>query len=146
MSGKGDRKGNENSAVDRRKVLLGGATIAASAFAAATPVQTAQAQQRPATPTPAAGQKPNILFIMGDDIGWLYDLNAEEEPENPDCPKDPEFKKRFSSRGVLKSSSDGKIENTGPLTKRRMETIDEEFLGAAKNFINRQHRANRPWF
>src|SRR6201989_761514 len=78
--------------------------------------------------------------------GNLYHLNAEEEPENPDYPKDPRFRQRFGPRGVLKTSADGKIENTGPLNKKRMETIDEEFLGAAKDFINRQHRANRPWF
>jgi len=79
-------------------------------------------------------------------FGNLYHLNAEEEPENPDYPKDPEFRKKFGPRGVLKATADGKIENTGPLNKKRMETVDEEFLGAAKDFINRQHRANRPWF
>jgi arylsulfatase A-like enzyme len=47
---------------------------------------------------------------------------------------------------VLHSYADGKIENTGPLTTKRMETIDEEFLGAAKDFISRQHKANKPWF
>ncbi|MCP3382986.1 arylsulfatase [Bradyrhizobium sp. CCGUVB4N] len=79
-------------------------------------------------------------------FGNLYHLNAEEEPENPDYPKDPEFRKKFGPRGVLKATSDGKIENTGPLNTKRMETVDEEFLGAAKDFINRQHRANKPWF
>ncbi|MGY4569291.1 arylsulfatase [Bradyrhizobium pachyrhizi] len=79
-------------------------------------------------------------------FGNLYHLNAEEEPENPDYPKDPEFRKKFGPRGVLKSTADGKIENTGPLNSKRMETIDEEFLAAAKDFINRQHRANKPWF
>ena len=79
-------------------------------------------------------------------FGNLYHLNAEEEPENSDYPKSPEFRKQFGPRGVIKSSSDGKIENTGPLNTKRMETIDEEFLGAAKDFINRQHRANKPWF
>src|SRR5262245_61886011 len=79
-------------------------------------------------------------------FGNLYHLNAEEEPENPDYPKDPEFRKRFGPRGVLKTTADGKIDNTGPLTKKRMETVDEEFLAGAKDFINRQHRANRPWF
>ncbi|MBX9827414.1 MAG: arylsulfatase [Xanthobacteraceae bacterium] len=260
MSKAKDRSGTtiSNGTLDRRKVLLGGTTIAASALAAATPVQTAQAQQRPATPAAPAGQRPNILFIMGDDIGWfnvsaynmgvmgyrtpnidrigregavftdwygqqsctagraafitgqtpirtgltkvglpgaelglgpldpsvadvlktygyatgqfgknhlgdrdehlptahgfdeffgnLYHLNAEEEPENPDYPKDPAFRQKFGPRGVLKTYADGRIENTGPLTKKRMETVDEEFLGAAKDFINRQHRANRPWF
>jgi arylsulfatase len=79
-------------------------------------------------------------------FGNLYHLNAEEEPENPDYPKDPRFRQKFGPRGVLKTFADGKIENTGPLTTKRMETIDEEFLAAAKDFINRQHRANRPWF
>ncbi|NEW97133.1 arylsulfatase [Rhodopseudomonas sp. BR0G17] len=77
-------------------------------------------------------------------FGNLYHLNAEEEPENPDYPKHPSFVKKFGPRGVIKSSADGKIENTGPLNTKRMETIDEEFLGAAKDFIN--HRANKPWF
>jgi arylsulfatase len=79
-------------------------------------------------------------------FGNLYHLNAEEEPENPDYPKSPEFRKRFGPRGVIKSSADGKIEDTGPLTKKRMETIDDETTAAAVDFIDRQHRANRPWF
>ena len=62
-------------------------------------------------------------------FGNLYHLNAEEEPEDPDYPKDPEFKKHFGPRGVLHCKSDGKggqtIEDTGPLTKKRMETIDD---------------------
>src|SRR5262245_27067752 len=58
-------------------------------------------------------------------FGNLYHLNAEEEPENPDYPKDPRFRQRFGPRGVLKSTADGKIENTGPLTRKRMETVDE---------------------
>src|SRR6476619_3789877 len=79
-------------------------------------------------------------------FGNLYHLNAEEEPENEDYPKNPEFRKKFGPRGVIKSTADGKIEDTGPLNAKRMETIDEEFLGAAKDFINRQHRADKPWF
>ena len=79
-------------------------------------------------------------------FGNLYHLNAEEEPENPDYPKDPDFKKRFGPRGVLKCTADGKIEDTGPLTKKRMETVDEEFLAAALDFIDRQHKANKPFF
>jgi arylsulfatase len=79
-------------------------------------------------------------------FGNLYHLNAEEEPENADYPKNPEFRKRFGPRGVLHSYADGKIDNTGPLTTKRMETIDEEFLAGAKDFINRQHGANKPWF
>lgn len=79
-------------------------------------------------------------------FGNLYHLNAEEEPENPDYPKSPEFRKKFAPRGVIKSTADGKIENTGPLNTKRMETIDQEFLDAAKDFINRQHKADKPWF
>ncbi len=79
-------------------------------------------------------------------FGNLYHLNAEEEPENPDYPKDPEFKKKFGPRGVLHSYADGKIEDTGPLTKKRMETVDEEFLAATKDFIGRQKAADKPFF
>jgi len=79
-------------------------------------------------------------------FGNLYHLNAEEEPENPDYPKDPEFRKKFGPRGVLKTSADGKIEDTGPLTRKRMETVDEEFLAAAKDFMERQVRATKPFF
>ena len=73
-----------------------------------------------------------------------------EEPENPDYPKDPKFRERFGPRGVLKCKADGKggqtIENTGALTKKRMETVDEEFLAAAKDFITRNQKAGGPWF
>ncbi len=79
-------------------------------------------------------------------FGNLYHLNAEEEPEGYFYPKDPEFRKKFGPRGVIRSSADGKIEDTGPLTKKRMETVDEEFLGAAKDFIDRQHKADKPFF
>src|SRR5262245_55067503 len=64
-------------------------------------------------------------------FGNLYHLNAEQEPENPDYPKDPAFRKKFGPRGVLHSYAGGKIQDTGPLTRKRMETVDEEFLGAA---------------
>jgi len=79
-------------------------------------------------------------------FGNLYHLNAEEEPEGYFYPKDPAFRKQYGPRGVIKSSADGKIEDTGPLNIARMPTIDEEFLGAAKDFIGRQSRANRPFF
>src|SRR6202522_1887613 len=79
-------------------------------------------------------------------FGNLYHLNAEEEPEDSDYPKNPEFRKRFGPRGVIHSYADGKIEDTGPLTKKRMETVDEEFLAAALDFIDRQHKAGRPFF
>jgi arylsulfatase len=79
-------------------------------------------------------------------FGNLYHLNAEEEPENIDYPKDPEFKKRFGPRGVIHSFADGKIEDTGPLTKKRMETIDEETVAAAMDFMERQVKAKKPFF
>jgi len=79
-------------------------------------------------------------------FGNLYHMNAEEEPENPDYPKMPEFRQRYGPRGVLKSTADGKVENTGPLTSKRMETIDEEFLKATLDFIDRAHKANKPFF
>jgi arylsulfatase len=79
-------------------------------------------------------------------FGNLYHLNAEEEPENPDYPKNPEFKKRFGPRGVLKATADGKLTDTGPLTTKRMETVDEEFLAAALDFMDRQHKAQKPFF
>jgi arylsulfatase len=79
-------------------------------------------------------------------FGNLYHLNAEEEPEGYFYPKDPEFRKKFGPRGVIHSYADGKIEDTGPLTVARMPTVDEEFLVAAKDFIDRQHKANKPFF
>ncbi|MBR0907205.1 arylsulfatase [Bradyrhizobium liaoningense] len=79
-------------------------------------------------------------------FGNLYHLNAEEEPEGYFYPKDPNFRKQFGPRGVIKSSADGKIEDTGPLNTARMPTVDEEFLGAAKDFIGRQARADKPFF
>jgi arylsulfatase len=79
-------------------------------------------------------------------FGNLYHLNAEEEPENPDYPKDPEFKKKFGPRGVIKSSADGTIEDTGPLNKKRMETVDEETLAGALDFMDRAVAQDKPFF
>jgi len=79
-------------------------------------------------------------------LGNLYHLNAEEEPENEDYPKNPEFRKKFGPRGVIHSFADGKIEDTGPLTKKRMETVDDETVAAALDFIDRQNQADKPWF
>ena len=79
-------------------------------------------------------------------LGNLYHLNAEEEPEHEDYPKNPEFKKKFGPRGVIKSSSDGKIKDTGPLTRKRMETVDEEVTAAALDFMERAKKANKPFF
>ena len=78
--------------------------------------------------------------------GNLYHLNAEEEPESEDYPKGAEFKKKFGPRGVISSTADGKIEDTGPLTKKRMETVDEEVTSRALDFIDRAHKANKPFF
>src|SRR5947208_654957 len=95
-------------------------------------------------------------------FGNLYHLNAEEEPQNPDYPKDPRFRAKFGPRGVLKCTASDRddptidptygrvgkqtIENTGPLDTTRMQTVDEEFLNAALDFIDRQHGSNTPWF
>ncbi|MGI9482982.1 MAG: arylsulfatase [Hyphomicrobiales bacterium] len=79
-------------------------------------------------------------------FGNLYHLNAEEEPENVDYPKDPEFKKRFGPRGVIKSYADGRVEDTGPLTRKRMETIDEEVTAGALDFIDRANSSGKPFF
>lgn len=78
--------------------------------------------------------------------GNLYHLNAEEEPELPDYPKDPEFRKKFGPRGVIHSFADGKIVDTGPLTKKRMETIDDDTATRAADFIERQYKAGKPMF
>jgi len=95
-------------------------------------------------------------------FGNLYHLNAEEEPENVDYPKNPEFRKRFGPRGVLRCKATDKddptvddqfgkvgkqtIENTGPLNRKRMETIDEEFLASAFDFMERKTKEGKPWF
>jgi arylsulfatase len=89
-------------------------------------------------------------------MGSLYHLNAEEEPENRDYPRDMKlpngktFLQTFGPRGMIKSKADGKggqtIENLGPLTKKRMETIDEESLAAAKEFLTRQAKEGKPFF
>ncbi|MEZ4412043.1 MAG: arylsulfatase [Gemmatimonadales bacterium] len=83
-------------------------------------------------------------------FGSLYHLNAEEEPENPDYPKDPAFRAKYAPRGVLHSwalpNGGQRIENTGPLTKKRMETIDEEFEAAAKDFITKSAKGDKPFF
>jgi arylsulfatase len=98
-------------------------------------------------------------------FGNLYHLNAEEEPEMADYPPEhdfPQFRKQFGPRGVIHSWAATKddtseeprwgrvgkqwIEDTGPLTQKRMETIDDETTAAAKDFINRQHRDGKPFF
>jgi arylsulfatase A-like enzyme len=79
-------------------------------------------------------------------FGNLYHLNAEEEPEQVDYPKNAEFKKRFGPRGVIQSFADGRITDTGPLTRKRMETVDEEVNVKALDFMERAHKAGKPFF
>jgi arylsulfatase A-like enzyme len=83
-------------------------------------------------------------------FGNLYHLNAEQEPENEDYPKNPEFKKKFGPRGVLHSwaNPDGtqKIEDTGSLTVKRMETVDGEFLDASMKFMDAAVKDDKPFF
>lgn len=78
--------------------------------------------------------------------GNLYHLNAEEEPEHPDYPKDPEFRKKFGPRGVIHSFADGRIMDTGPLTKKRMETVDEEVTTRAMDFMEEAVKDDKPFF
>jgi arylsulfatase len=79
-------------------------------------------------------------------FGNLYHLNAEEEPENEDYPEDPAFREKFGPRGVIRSYAGGDIVDTGPLTKKRMETVDEETLAAAIDFIERMHASGTPFY
>ncbi len=79
-------------------------------------------------------------------FGNLYHLNAEEEPENYDYPQDPEFRRKYGPRGVINSFADGRIEDTGPLTKKRMETVDDETVAAAKAFIEKAAADDKPFF
>jgi arylsulfatase len=97
-----------------------------------------------------------------DFFGNLYHLNAEEEPEHPDYPKNPAFRQRFGPRGVLKCKATDKddetvdprfgkvgkqtIEDTGPLTRKRMQTIDDEITAGALDFIDRAHKEDKPFF
>lgn len=79
-------------------------------------------------------------------MGNLYHLNAEEEPEDEDYPADPAFREKYGPRGVIHSYADGRIEDTGPLTKKRMETVDDETVAAALDFMERQKAAGKPFF
>jgi arylsulfatase A-like enzyme len=99
------------------------------------------------------GDKDDFLPTMhGFDefYGNLYHLNAEEEPEQADYPKDPAFRKKYGPRGVIHSFADGKggqiIQDTGPLTRKRMETIDDDIAARAAEFIEKQHKAGKPVF
>jgi arylsulfatase A-like enzyme len=79
-------------------------------------------------------------------FGNLYHLNAEEEPENEDYPTDPAFRQKYGPRGVIHSFADGRIEDTGALTKLRMETVDDETVAAAKGFIEKAVADDKPFF
>ncbi|WLW58959.1 arylsulfatase [Achromobacter aegrifaciens] len=81
-------------------------------------------------------------------FGNLYHLNAEEEPERPYWPKDPNdpYVKNFSPRGVIKATADGKVQDTGALTTKRMETIDDETVGAAIDYIDKHGKEDKPFF
>ena len=109
-------------------------------------------------------RNPSLPTVNGFDefFGNLYHLNAEEEPELPDYPKDPAYLAKFGPRGVLHcwaTAADNttvdprfgkigkqRIEDTGPLTKKRMETVDDETSAAAIDFIKRQNAAGKPFF
>jgi arylsulfatase len=79
-------------------------------------------------------------------FGNLYHLNAEEEPETYFYPKDPAFHERFAPRGVIRAYADGKIEDTGPLNRKRMETVDQEFTDAAIGFMEKAVASETPFF
>ncbi|MFY8274728.1 arylsulfatase [Pseudoalteromonas sp. SSDWG2] len=78
--------------------------------------------------------------------GNLYHLNVSEEPEQEDYPKSKAFKKKFGPRGVIESYADGRVTDTGPLTRKRMETFDEEVLARSLDFMERAVAANKPFF
>ena len=79
-------------------------------------------------------------------FGNLYHLNAEEEPETYHYPKSEEFHKKFGPRGVIRSYADGRVEDTGPLTRKRMETADDEFREAALEFMEKAVEDDKPFF
>jgi len=79
-------------------------------------------------------------------FGNLYHLNAEEEPETYYYPKDPEFKKKYGPRGVIHSHADGRIKDTGPMTRKRMETADDVFTDYALKFMEKSVKADKPFF
>lgn len=79
-------------------------------------------------------------------FGNLYHLNLEELPENPDYPKEAWYHKIANPRGVIHSYADGRVEDSGPLNRKRMETVDEEFADGAQRFIDKAHKAKKPFF
>ncbi len=109
-------------------------------------------------------QNKHLPTVHGFDefYGNLYHLNAEEEPEDPDYPTVPEFKAKFGPRGVIHSWATDKedttsqprwgkvgkqkIEDTGPLTRKRMETCDDDFVTKASDFIKKAHKDHKPFF
>lgn len=79
-------------------------------------------------------------------LGNLYHMNAEEAPEDPDYPKDPRYAKVWGPRGVIHSFADGRVEDSGPLSKKRMERVDKEFLDASVDFMERAVDDEKPFF
>ncbi len=79
-------------------------------------------------------------------FGNLYHLNAEEEPENPDYPQDAAFRERFGPRGVIHSFAGGEITDTGPLNRKRMETVDDEVTARAIEFMETAVAEGKPFF
>ena len=79
-------------------------------------------------------------------FGNLYHLNAEEEPETYYYPKDKEFHEKYGPRGVIHSYGDGRIEDTGPMTRKRMETADAEFITEGERFIRDAVKEDNPFF
>src|SRR4029453_10849255 len=129
------------------------------------PAQGARPCHRPVRQEPPGRPQRVHPTVHGFDefFGNFYHLNAEEEPENPDYPKDPAFKQKFGPRGVFhcyatdtastlpadpRFGAWGKqrCEDTGALTKKRMETIDDEVMAATLKFIDTSQAANKPWF
>jgi arylsulfatase len=79
-------------------------------------------------------------------FGNLYHLNAEEEPEDLEYPKDPEFRKKYGPRGVLDCTADGGCKDTGPLTRKRMETMDDDFVSRSMQFMEKAVKQGKPFF
>ncbi len=78
--------------------------------------------------------------------GNLYHLNANEDLEDPDRPKDPEFKKKFDPRGIISGTADGPTKDEGPLTSKRMETFDNEIVAKSLEYLDKRAKDKKPFF